>query len=176
MKTKQKTNKVAVFIIFTILVIIGFKAVQGRELYNSLTQKSETKQEIQSGPCKKIGERKYDCTDEAVTKAIEARDAKMKTLAAYTTAYSRTSSCHNPRGKECLTAIGRDTEDGVTVACPRNIPLGTMVIVNNKWYRCEDRYAKYLDGKRGIPTFDIFMENHSDAVRYGLKKTEVKVM
>jgi hypothetical protein len=74
-------------------------------------------------------------------------------------------SCHNPKivnGKKlCLTAIGRDTHEGVTVACPRFIKLGTKVEILGKTYICEDRYSTYLDKLRKLPTFDIFLEKEN---------------
>jgi len=144
-------------------------------------------------PCRLIGVGKYDCTDEALLERLNTQRplqaitaptkevAEVKTPAktkfvAYSTAYSRKSSCHNPRGSECLTAIGRDTKEGVTVACPRDMKLGTKVRVNGKTYTCEDRYAKFLDGKRGLPTVDIFMESNELAIQYGLQKVTVEVL
>jgi len=84
-----------------------------------------------------------------------------KTFTAIRTRYSRADSCHNPRGKECLTAAGRDTREGVTVACPYTLKLGTKVILSDApghVYTCEDRYARRLDGQRGLPTIDVFAE------------------
>lgn len=156
-------------------VAIIYHVIQMGNTVKTLTEiKGAAAAQVQ-GPCRKTAPQKYDCTDQEVLSRLEARDKSMQSLTVYTTAYSRKSSCHNPRGKECLTAIGRDTKEGVTVACPRNIPLGTMVIVNSHWYRCEDRYATWLDKKRGLPTVDIFMENNTAAVQYGLKKTTIQV-
>jgi hypothetical protein len=84
-----------------------------------------------------------------------------KTFTAVRTRYSRADSCHNPSGKKCLTAAGRDTQEGVTVACPRYLKLGTRVTLSDApdhVYVCEDRYSQRLDGERGMPTIDVFAE------------------
>ena len=115
-------------------------------------------------PCVKTGEREWDCTTkETLLKLKEFVDwKKNKVIKAYVTYYTRASSCHNPKyvGGErlCLTAIGKDTQEGRTVACPYSLKLGTGIKINGHEYVCEDRYSKYLDSQRGLPTFDIFFE------------------
>ncbi|MDD5061656.1 MAG: hypothetical protein PHN44_05175 [Candidatus Marinimicrobia bacterium] len=85
----------------------------------------------------------------------------LSSFQAIRTRYSRKDSCHNPKGKKCLTANGEDTTEGRTVACPRNLPLGTRLKLSdepNHVYTCTDRYASYLDARRGMPTIDVFAE------------------
>lgn len=96
-------------------------------------------------------------------------------ITARVTKYSRKDSCHNPRGNECLTAAGRDTKEGVTVACPYGMKLGTKVEIGGHIYTCEDRTAKWVQEKRGA-TFDIFTEDYNEAVQWGVKKMEVTVL
>lgn len=101
--------------------------------------------------------------------------SKKKSFQASVTKYSRKDSCHNPRGSECLTAIGRDTKAGVTTACPRTIKLGTRVRINGKDFVCEDRTAKWVEDKFG-PTFDIFTEDQKEAIVFGRQKLEVTIL
>lgn len=122
--------------------------------------------------CRKVNNNLWDCTDQATLERLPAyvswaKEAEVvakvsKTVTAVITRYGRADSCHNPKtvnGKVlCLTAIGRDTKEGVTVACPKSIKLGTKVQILGRTYTCEDRYADWLDTKRGMPTFDIFLE------------------
>lgn len=114
-------------------------------------------------PCKQVSKAHYDCTEDMdLLKEWRAWENSQKPLIfkAIQTRYARKDSCHNPKDGKCLTAIGRDTKEGVTVACPRNIPLGTRLLIEGVGERrCEDRYAKYLDMKRGLPTIDIFTED-----------------
>jgi len=59
-------------------------------------------------------------------------------------------------------ASGRTVYVGA-VACPRNIPLGTVVEIEGVGIRmCEDRKALRFDGE-----FDIYMSDYSDAVSFG---------
>lgn len=97
-------------------------------------------------------------------------------IKALITRYSRKDSCHYPQGNKCLTAAGRDTKEGVTVACPRNLKLGTKVLIDGHVYTCEDRYSTYLDAKRGLPTFDIFTEDYEAALKWGVKERTVEVL
>lgn len=126
-------------------------------------------------PCVKVSEGKgaylgtYDCTEDPATakkwaayERTKAEAEKPKGMKALITFYGRADSCHNPKTVDgrtlCLTAIGRDTKEGVTVACPRSLKLGTKVEIMGRTYVCEDRYAAWLDAKRGMPTFDVFYE------------------
>jgi hypothetical protein len=65
-------------------------------------------------------------------------------------------------------ASGKIVYEGA-VACPRNLKLGTKVIIDGKTYTCEDRYATWLDATRGAPTFDIFVWKNPK----GIYKTDV---
>jgi len=92
----------------------------------------------------------------------EEKPKVVKTFQAIRTYYTRKSSCHNPKGNKCLTANGEDTTEGRTVACPYSLKLGTRVTLSDEpdhVYTCTDRYARFLDGKRGLPTVDVFVED-----------------
>jgi hypothetical protein len=77
-------------------------------------------------------------------------------IRAAVTGYTPKDSCHLSKSNpKCLMASGRSVYEGA-VACPRSLKLGTYVEINGRVYVCEDRYATWLDAKRGMPTFDIF--------------------
>lgn len=127
--------------------------------------------------CIDLGNRKFYCGDpETYPLHMKALQEKLnKTFKASVSMYSRKDSCHNKVGNKCLTAIGRDTKQGTTVACPRNIKLGTKVQVDGFTYTCEDRTAKWVEDKFG-PTFDIFTENYSEAVAFGRKSLTITML
>jgi 3D (Asp-Asp-Asp) domain-containing protein len=85
------------------------------------------------------------------------------------TAYSEYDSCHT--GESCLMASGKKAYVGA-VACPREIELGTKVIIAGIEYTCEDRTSPTYDGR-----YDIFMgysqEGYDKAVDWGLQELEI---
>ena len=83
----------------------------------------------------------------------------LSTFQAVITQYSRTDSCHTVKNGKCIMASGRAVYVGAA-ACPGFLNLGTRVSIDGKSYTCEDRYAKWLDQKRGLPTVDIFVEKN----------------
>lgn len=84
------------------------------------------------------------------------------------TAYSSIDSCHYPN---CIMANGQPAHKG-SVACPRDIPLGTKIKIGDTIYTCKDRTAKYLNGR-----YDIFMgygrNAHQKALEFGIQKMVV---
>jgi hypothetical protein len=103
--------------------------------------------------------------------AEKVKVVKLNKMMAFITQYSRADSCHNVVNGKCLMASGKAVYEGA-VACPYSLKLGTKVSINGKTYTCEDRYSKWLDAKRGLPTFDIFVEANPK----GLFKTEVTIL
>ena len=152
-----------------------------------------------NGPCTEVAPYVHDCTDQATrdiiyreteggTKAIDWHGSVevtpptttwSKTMVASVSMYSRKDSCHNRRGKVCLTAIGKDTKAGTTVACPRSMALGTKLIIKSGplqgFYVCEDRTAKWVEQKFG-PTIDVFTEDYAYALTFGRHATEVAIV
>jgi hypothetical protein len=75
-----------------------------------------------------------------------------------------------------IMASGKRVYDGA-VACSKNLKLGTNVEIDGRIYTCEDRYASWLDKKRGLSTFDIWMKvSNKEARKMGLRKMEVKII
>lgn len=69
-----------------------------------------------------------------------------------------------------ITASGSHVHPG-TLACPPSIAFGTQVIIEGQTYTCEDRMnRKYAD------RFDIWMAANSDAIAWGIKTVDVKVL
>ncbi|HEX3800198.1 MAG TPA: 3D domain-containing protein [Verrucomicrobiae bacterium] len=61
---------------------------------------------------------------------------------------------------------------GVTIAGPRNIPLGTRVYIQGLGVRVvTDRLAHRFDNR-----FDIFMPDHQTAQHFGLQKLTITIL
>lgn len=169
---KQNWGRLSILAVTAVILgAYGFRIVnaEGRTGISGLSVSGETNQTSNNHPnCLKtdIGNSVYDCTEdlEALKKwrAYEKSQGKV-TFRAVQTRYGRADSCHFPgKNGECLTAIGRDTKEGTTVACPRNIKLGTKIHIEGIGERvCHDRYAKWVDEKRGMPTVDVFVEDEN---------------
>jgi len=97
--------------------------------------------------------------EETMSKSVPAQKTgeTIDSFYAKVTQYSYADSCHNIKQGKCLMASGKPVYVGA-VACPRFLPLGTKIEVDGSTYRCEDRYATWLDAKRGVPTIDIFVD------------------
>ena len=81
------------------------------------------------------------------------------------TAYCACALCCGPSSSG-LTASGLRPVQGVTVAGPRALPLGTKVNINGHTYVLQDRTARRFDGR-----WDIFFTNHAEARRFGKQYT-----
>lgn len=165
MRPAWRSQLIPAFLILTGLVIYGIRHIKPVEAQNA-TASDDNCVEVQKGEfdCSSVlMHAKWKAYQDDLIKKQNEEIAKLKglTFQAIRTRYSRADSCHNPRGNECLTAIGRDTKQGTTVACPRNIALGTRIVLSdepNHVYVCEDRYLEELDSQRGRPTIDVFAE------------------
>lgn len=88
-----------------------------------------------------------------------------------TTRYSAIDSCHY---EGCPTAIGTRPTD-MTVACPRNWKLGSLIRIDGKIYKCDDRYNADLPDRIDIWTgWDE--EAHKKALEYGNKIKTVQLL
>jgi len=71
-----------------------------------------------------------------------------------------------------ITASGRPTQAGLTVACAPSIELGTWVHIEGIGNRrCDDRGSKITEGH-----IDIYMKHLSKAQEFGRKKVEVTIL
>ena len=68
-------------------------------------------------------------------------------------------------------ASGAMPRQGITIAAPRAIPLGTVVYVDGVGRRVvQDRTAKRFDGR-----WDLFMTNHQDALKWGKQTRKITI-
>ena len=194
-KHKRPNRKTRIVIIAALVILgiaLGYQAVKG---FDKDVAPSPVHGSLPDG-CTHTATGLYcNLTDEVTKqKAQGVTWYEKRTITVKTTAYSRRDSCHNKRelkqdivkdtnlGKIhkrstrilCLTAIGKDTTEDRTVACPRNIKLGTPLEYHGKWHICEDRTAEWVQ-KRNGPTFDIFMEDHAKAKRWGIKTESISI-
>lgn len=75
------------------------------------------------------------------------------------------NSAHN------LTANNKRPIQGLTVAAPRNIPLGTKLLIEQYIYEVQDRYNKHLSDR-----IDIYFTNHLEAKKFGVKHLTVTII
>ena len=95
---------------------------------------------------------------------ILIKEQTYATITAYNTVPEQTW------GDTCISASG-DNICGKknVVACPRSIPLGTWVIIDNRYYQCLDRLALKYDDR-----FDIsFDKDIEGAKEFGKLEKEV---
>ena len=69
-----------------------------------------------------------------------------------------------------ITASGEMVFDG-GIACPTNLPFGTFVKIDGKWYECNDRTHPRNDG-----TFDIWVETIEEAITWGSSTKEITLL
>lgn len=187
---RQKNRRAVKQTIFGLLVLAGTAAVIYAVTFVASADSTlpepitvEAVEEKGQSDCVEFKPGQFDCTSDEIKVRLydEQRDGgiewydnrNIRNVTASITMYSRRDSCHYPRGNECLTAIGRDTKEGVTIACPHNYPLGTTkVVINGHTYTCEDRTAHWVQNKFG-DTFDIFTEDYNQAVQFGRQNLEV---
>jgi 3D (Asp-Asp-Asp) domain-containing protein len=92
--------------------------------------------------------------------------------------YSELDSCHYPTYKngyrQCLVASGKIAKVGMVAT--NLYPFGTRLMIDGEVYIVEDRIAK----RYGNTRIDIFVgygdEAHENAIKWGIKKLEVKVL
>ncbi len=94
-------------------------------------------------------------------------------LTAYTSRVGETDS------DPFIAANGEYVYDGL-LACSREYPFGTKVIINDRTYTCGDRMAQKNDHAVNLslkkPRFDIWMESLADARQWGRRSVTVTVL
>lgn len=88
------------------------------------------------------------------------------------TAYCHCKTCCGPNAKG-IAANNKPVVAGITVAGPRQFPLGSNVTIDgltNKFV-LNDRLAKRYDNR-----IDIYMSRHSDAKKWGIQKRKVTII
>jgi 3D (Asp-Asp-Asp) domain-containing protein len=88
---------------------------------------------------------------------------------AIVTAYCACRICCGPDAAN-ITASGKRPVEGITIAVPRSVPLGTRIVIGGVVYTAQDRTAKRYDGR-----FDIYFKRHKDAIRWGKQRLTVTI-
>lgn len=90
---------------------------------------------------------------------------------AYTAGFESTGKRKGEKGYG-ITASGTKVKEGRTIACPRNMKLGTKVYIKEfkKTFVCEDRGGA-IQGKR----IDIFIASLDKAVAFGKRDVNILV-
>lgn len=71
-----------------------------------------------------------------------------------------------------ITASGKRVEDGVTIACPPELPFGTRVEIEGVGERiCTDRGGA-IKGKR----IDLYIARLDDALEFGRQELRVRIL
>jgi 3D (Asp-Asp-Asp) domain-containing protein len=96
--------------------------------------------------------------------------SKSDRMTATLTAYCACAICCTSADK--LTAAGTIPRQGITIAAPRRVPLGTVVTIKVPGWgvirrRVEDRTRRDIDG------WDMFMDDHRQAQKFGKKKVRI---
>jgi len=102
----------------------------------------------------------------AYSSPILIKEQVLATITAYNTIPEQTDNT------PCLGAGGNICGRNNVVACPRSIPLGTWVIIDNEYYQCLDRLALKYDDR-----FDIsFDKDIEGAKEFGKQNKEVLII
>lgn len=86
------------------------------------------------------------------------------------TAYCACTVCCGPHAAG-ITASGKRPVQGVTIAAPRHVPMGTRVhVAGLGWFQVQDRLARRFDDR-----WDVYFKEHETARRFGLRRARVTV-
>ena len=102
----------------------------------------------------------------SISSPILIKEQVLATITAYNTIPEQTDNT------PCLGAGGNICGRNNVVACPRSIPLGTWVIIDDTYYQCLDRLAVKYDDR-----FDIsFDKDIQGAKEFGKQYKEVIIL
>ena len=107
-------------------------------------------------------------TDTERSSDYSSSDGKTKIMKV--TAYCPCSKCCGSWANG-ITAMGTTAKAGHTVAAPKGYAFGTKLLINGKVYVVEDRGGA-IKGNR----LDMYVNSHSEALRWGVKYLPVKVL
>ena len=100
---------------------------------------------------------------------VSSNAAEGKTKIYKITAYCSCAKCCGKTNG--ITASGRKAKAGRTIAAPRGFKFGTKLSINGKTYIVEDRGGA-IKGNR----IDLYVNSHSEALRWGVRYLPVKVL
>lgn len=94
----------------------------------------------------------------------------IKTVQMVATAYCGCAQCCGK--SDCITASGTVATEGRTIAADLSVfPFGTKLRINGNVYTVED-CGGGINGNR----LDIYFEQHSDALRFGVQTVTIEVI
>jgi 3D (Asp-Asp-Asp) domain-containing protein len=71
-----------------------------------------------------------------------------------------------------ITASGARVKEGVTIACPPELPFGTIIEINGVGKRiCEDR-GSAIKGRK----LDLYITSLSEALRFGRQHLKIRIV
>ena len=156
---------------------LGFELEKAKQVNTSLTSQKETlidkldelrkQNESQDAQIKKLSEKEK----KKVSVSRSNGNEKGKTIVVTATAY--TAYC---KGCSGVTATGIDLRKNahlkVIAVDPNVIPLGSKVYVEGYGYAIAGDTGGAIKGSK----IDLFMPNYSDAIDFGRKKVQVKIL
>ena len=154
-----KKQKELIIVLFILLPLLLVSIVKLGILDNSNKNKSGIPQRLVMKAQNTISEPSASIERNFCTLNVVDCPAKFKPKIKTVTAY-------------CLKGImasGKRVYKGA-IACPREIPLGTKVKIQNKIYTCEDRLSLRYDKR-----FDIWFSSCKDAINWGIKRLPVMI-
>ena len=114
-----------------------------------------------------------ELNSEPIICETETTETYHKNIEWYTIEVSYYCPCYICCGKEDgITASGNLAIEGVTVALPSSIPLGTIIVIDGHEYVCQDRGGAIIDYGNNYIRADIFLNSHEDCLARGRYITE----
>lgn len=158
----------------------GIKEITYKVKYQNNTEIKRTKisEKIIKKPVDKIVQVRSKVTSrssdsirgsELPSTSVSSDSSKGKTKIYKITAYCSCAKCCGKTNG--ITACGTKAKAGRTIAAPRGFKFGTKVSINGKTYVVEDRGGA-IKGNR----IDLYVNSHSEALRWGVKYLPVKVL
>ncbi len=158
----------------------GIKEITYKIKYQNNTEIKKTKisEKIVKKPVDKIVQVSSKVTSRASdsirgsnlpSTSTKADKSSGKTKIYKITAYCSCAKCCGKSNG--ITACGKKAKAGRTIAAPRGFSFGTKLSINGKTYVVEDRGGA-IKGNR----IDLYVNSHSEALRWGVKYLPVKVI
>lgn len=191
MQTKLKFALCVVNLLINVIVIGGCIYGTKQQSKTTIHRFKETKQQIKETKQqekeqlvvqKELLQNNTSTIETEANKEVDKQVDKSVSLGNFKlTSYCKCSLCCNEyaynrpvdeNGNEIVYgAIGEELKEGYSIAVdPSVIAYGTEVIINGKTYKAQD-CGGAIKGNR----IDIYMDNHNDALKFGVKYAEVFV-
>lgn len=138
------------------------------KMQDNLTPSDITDDIIKKVILRKVGIEEKTEEVQAVVFEEEIPPKTLKSIGTYTiTAYCPCRKCCG-KWANGITASGVYAKANHTIAAPKNIPFGTVLVIDGVPYTVEDRGGA-IKGKK----LDIYFDTHKEALKFGRQKKEV---